>query len=61
MSFYSYFFVYHSTFVCCEDRGLHIYINIRDRNVNLPIDSKCKNFAFTSRCTIPRFNLKFNN
>jgi len=26
--------------------------HIGDRNVNLPIDSKCKNFALKSRCTV---------
>jgi len=31
---------------------LHFYVNdIRDRNIDLLIDSKCKNFAFKSRCT----------
>ena len=46
------FFVCYSRFVCCKDRGLHFHVNdIRNRNVNLPIDSKCKNFALKSRCT----------
>jgi len=47
------FFVYYSRFDTCKDRGLRFYMNdIRDRNVNLPIDSKCKNFALESRCTL---------
>jgi len=44
--FYIIFFVHYSRFYCCKDCGLHFYINdIPDRNVNLPIKSKCKNFA----------------
>ena len=36
---------------------LHFYVNdIRDRNVNLRIDSKCKKFTMKFRCTIPWFN-----
>jgi len=47
------FFVYYSRFDTCKDRGLRFCMNdIRDRNVNLPIDSKCKNFALESRCTL---------
>ena len=50
--FYTLFFDYCSKHVCCKDRGLHFYVNdIRDRNVNLPIESKCKKFALKSRCT----------
>jgi len=50
-AFYIIFFVYYRRFVCCNDRGLHFYINdIQDRKVNLPIDSKCKKFALKSRC-----------
>jgi len=52
--FYIILFVYCSRFFCCNDLGLHFYMNdIRDRNVNLPIDSKCKNFALKSRFTLP--------
>ena len=51
--FYIIVFVYCSRFVSSKDCGLHFYINdIRDRNVNLPIDSKCKNFASESLCTL---------
>jgi len=51
--FYIIFFVYCSRFDTCKDRGLHFYMNdIRDRNVNLRIDSKCKNFGLESRCTL---------
>jgi len=47
------FFVCCSRFVCCKNRRLHFYMkDIRDRNVNLPIDSTCKNFALKSRCTL---------
>jgi len=46
------FFYHYSRFVCCKDRGLQFYIiDIRDRNVDIPIDSKCKNFALKSLCT----------
>ena len=46
-------FVCCSRFVSCKDRGLHFYMNdIRDRNVNLPIDSKCENFGLKSLCTL---------
>jgi len=55
--FYFIFFVYCSIFVCCKDRGLNFYRHFtQDRNVDLPIDSKCNKFTFKSRCTIPRFN-----
>jgi len=51
--FYIIFFVYCSKFVCCKDRGLHFYMNDkRDRNVNLRMDSKCKNFALKSHGTL---------
>jgi len=51
--FYIIFFVYCNKFLSCKDPGLHIYMNdIRDQNVNLPIDRKCKNFALKSRCTL---------
>jgi len=44
--FHIIFFAYCSRFASSKDRGLHCYMNdIRGRNVNLPIDSKCKNFA----------------
>jgi len=34
-----------SRFVSSKDLLLHFYMNdIRDQNVNLPIDSECKNF-----------------
>jgi len=61
MSFRS-FFVYYSRSAHCKYRGLHFYVeDTQDRNVNLPIDSKCKKFAFKSRWTLPQFNLKLNN
>jgi len=51
-AFYIIFFDYYSRFVCCKDRGLHFYVNdIRHRNVDLPIDSKCKKLTLKSRCT----------
>jgi len=47
------FFVYYYRFVFCNDRGLHFYMNdIRDRNVNLHIDNKYRNFALKSSCTL---------
>jgi len=47
------FFVYYSRFHTCKDHGLHFYMNdIRDRNMNLPTDSKCKNLHLKSRCTV---------
>jgi len=47
------FFAYFSRFVSSKDRGLHFYMNdIQDRNVNLPMDSKCKHFALESLCTL---------
>jgi len=59
--FYINLFVYYSRFDSCKDRVSHFYMNdIRDRNVNLLIDSVRKNFALESRCTA-RFILKFNN
>jgi len=60
--FHIIFFDYYSRFDCCEDRGLHFYTNdIRNRNVYLPVDSKCIKFALKSHCTIPRFNFKFKS
>jgi len=51
--FYIIFFVCYSRFACCKNRGLHFYMkDIRDRTVNLPIDSKCKNFALKSCCIL---------
>jgi len=38
-----------------------LYATVRDRNVDLPMWSKCKKFALKSCCTISRFNWKFNN
>jgi len=51
--FYIIFVVYCSRFPCCKDRGLHLYMHDRwGENVNLPIDSKCKNFALKLCCAL---------
>jgi len=51
--FYIIFFVYRSGFDTCKDRGFHFYMDdIWDWNVNIRIDSTCKNFALKSRCTL---------
>jgi len=47
------FFVYCNISFCCKDRRLYFYMNeIRDQNVNIPMDSKRKNYALNTHCTL---------